>query len=150
MSARQRRQLVTVLALVGIFVSGYLLLYELGFYGALVCGEGHSCEYVQSSSYAWFLGIPVAGWGLGWYLAVFATGMVAAGSDARAGEARLLLVLATAGLAFSAYLTSIEAFVLHAWCRWCLGSAFLTILIFLLALPWGEDRREIEGAPEGA
>jgi uncharacterized membrane protein len=47
----------------------------------------------------------------------------------------LLVAGAGIGLAFSAYLTYLEAFVIHAWCRWCIVSATLAVLIFLASLP---------------
>ena len=36
---------------------------------------------------------------------------------------------------FSAYLSALEQFVIHAWCRWCIGSAVVATLIFLCTLP---------------
>jgi uncharacterized membrane protein len=45
-----------------------------------------------------------------------------------------LTVLSGAGVAFTAYLTYLEAFVLHAWCRWCLGSAAIIVAIFVTSL----------------
>ena len=56
--------IVAALALAGIFVALYLLLYKLGMIGALSCAVG-SCEIVNSSKWATFLGLPVAGWGVG-------------------------------------------------------------------------------------
>ena len=151
----RRGQATVALALIGIFLSLYLVLYRMGVYGELVCGSG-SCEIVQASSFSVFLGLPVAGWGLAWYLAVFvaslvrsrsldATGLDVAEPDAAEPDAKwpglMLAVLATGGLAFSAYLTWIEVGVLHALCRWCIGSAVLTVLIFLSAAPWRALRR---------
>jgi len=128
----RRRQWIAVLALVGFFLSAYLLLYHLGVYGELVCGEEGSCETVQASRFALLLGMPVAGWGLAWYAAVFGAALaeLRAGEGARRGAGWLLAMLATGGIAFSAYLTYAELFVLHAICRWCVGSAILTLLIF--------------------
>jgi uncharacterized membrane protein len=47
----------------------------------------------------------------------------------------LLAAMATVGFAFTVYLTALEMFVIHAWCRWCLGSAVIITLIWLVALP---------------
>jgi uncharacterized membrane protein len=134
-----RRMLAAVLALGGVFLSVYLLLYALGVYGELVCGVGGGCDVVQASKYSRLLGVPVAGWGLAWYAAVFLVAFLSV--QGRFAEekwpGRSLLVLAAGGLAFSFYLTAIELFVLHAICRWCVASAILTVLIFVAALPWG-------------
>jgi len=37
-------------------------------------------------------------------------------------------------LLFTAWLNYLEAFVLHAWCEWCLGSATMVLILFVLAL----------------
>lgn len=132
-----RRKGVAVLALAGLFISGYLLLYKLGVYGDLMCGAGGSCGVVQASRWADFLGVPVAGWGTAWYATVFALALVAVQprfAD-RDWPARGLLGLAVAGVLFSAYLTYIELFVLRAICRWCVASAVIAVLILLLAVP---------------
>ena len=141
MKHTSRHRAIAVLALAGLFISVYLLLYSLGFYGDLLCGVG-SCEVVQTSDYATFLGVPVSGWGTAWYAGMFGLALwMASGSHGAASLAdRLLALGATAGLAFSIYLTVIEAFVLEAWCRWCVASAVLTVAIFLLAMPWRRMR----------
>lgn len=66
-----RRMLVAVLALGGVFLAAYLTLYHYGYVGSLACGTG-GCEKVQGSSWANFLGVPVALWGTGYYMSVFA------------------------------------------------------------------------------
>ncbi len=126
---------IALLALLGILLAGYLTLYKLGVFGALLCGTG-SCEYVQQSKYAVVLGLPVAAWGVVGYAAVLIVAL--AGLQPRWAHGRgvpaALLALTTAGLAFTAYLNYLEAFVIHAWCRWCLGSAAIMVFVFLLSL----------------
>ncbi len=128
---------IAILALIGLFISGYLLLYKLGIYGELMCGAGGSCGVVQSSRWATLLGVPVAGWGVAWYGATLGTALLGVQSrfDDRRWLAWGLLALAAAGVLFSGYLTYIELFVLRAICRWCVASAAITVLILLLALP---------------
>ena len=70
-----KRMLVGLLALVGVFVSVYLTAYKLGYIGELNCAVG-SCETVNTSRWATFLGLPVAAWGLGFYVVVFAVAML--------------------------------------------------------------------------
>ena len=137
----KRRMAIALLALLGLLISVYLLLYKLGFYGELACGTG-GCETVQASPYAVLLGFPVAGWGVVWYFAVFTLAFLSV--QRRFAGARwpgpALLALAAAGLAFSGYLTWVELFVIRAICRWCVVSAVLTVAIFSLALPTGRAR----------
>lgn len=127
MTRTRCRMAVAVLALAGGFVALYLLLYKMGFYGRLACGAGGSCSVVQASSYAEFLGVPVAGWGVGWYAAVLAAavGGLQPGQVERGWPGPALAVLAAGGVAFTLYLTYVELFVLEAVCRWCVGSAAL-------------------------
>lgn len=125
---------IAVAALLGLFVSLYLLLYSLGVYGELMCGTG-GCETVQTSSYARFLGLPVAGLGVAWYAAVLLVALL--GVQERFADEKWpdlwLFLLAAGGLAFSVYLTGVELFVLHAICQWCVVSAVITVVIFGLA-----------------
>ncbi len=145
MIAATRYRGVSLLALVGLFVSVYLLLYHMGFYGVLACGAG-SCETVQASKYAKFLGVSVPAWGVGWYGAVFALALLQQAGRAESSlPGRLLAVAALGGLGFSIYLTAVELLILHAVCLWCVVSAVLAVGIFLLVSPWralsGKGRR---------
>jgi uncharacterized membrane protein len=145
-STAARYRGVSLLALVGLFVSVYLLLYHMGFYGVLACGAG-SCETVQASKYAKFLGVSVPAWGVAFYGAVFVLALLLqAGRPEASLPGRLLALAALGGLCFSIYLTAIELFVLHAVCLWCVVSAVLAVGIFLLVAPWRALRRRQEQA----
>jgi uncharacterized membrane protein len=43
-------------------------------------------------------------------------------------------VLSIWGVIFTLWLTSLEAFVIHAWCEWCLGSAAIVAVLCLLCI----------------
>lgn len=124
------------LSLAGFFLALYLWLWKIGFLGGtLACGTG-ACETVQLSSYANFLGQPVALWGVIGYLALFAVSLwgLQPSWSARREPAVALALLAGLGVAFTAYLTYLEAFVIRAWCRWCLVSAGLVCAILAVSL----------------
>ena len=135
-----RRMLLALLALAGVFLALYLTLYKLGIIGTLACGNG-SCETVQLSRWATFAGIPVALWGVAYYVLVFIIALAAVQERFAASRGiSLVLVLLTGwGVLFSAWLTYLELFVIHAICRWCIGSAVLALVLFLIALSerWG-------------
>ena len=123
--------IVATLSLAGIFIALYLLLYKLGIIGELSCSVG-SCETVNSSKWAKFLGLPVAAWGVAWYIVMFAISIAStsqryADSD---GMSKLLLFVAASGFLFSAYLTGLELLVIHAICQWCVISAIIVTMIF--------------------
>ncbi|MDQ3388951.1 MAG: vitamin K epoxide reductase family protein [Gemmatimonadota bacterium] len=130
------RMAVAVLALLGLLISLYLTLYKLGYLGAIQCGTG-GCETVQTSTYAFFLGLPVAIWGVAAYAVLLALALL--GVQPRWERERwvgfALFAVAGVGVVFSAYLTYLEAAVIQAWCRWCIASAVVISLIFLATLP---------------
>ena len=111
---------VLLVALLGAAVAGYLTWVHYAGIQPLCAGGGGGCERVQSSPYAELAGIPVAVLGLLAYLAVAATALLRTAGAAMVGAA-----LAVAGLAFSAYLTYLELFVIEAICQWCVASAVI-------------------------
>ena len=129
------RQAIALLALVGFLIALYLWLHAIGVIGELKCGTG-SCEVVQASPYARVAGVPVAFFGVVGYAALFVTALVGLQSSflSKRSVSVLLAALATGGVLFTAYLTYLEAFVIHAWCRWCLGSAGVMMLIWVVAI----------------
>ena len=140
--------IIAGLALVGTFVAAYLALYKLGYLGEMVCGVG-SCSTVQLSQWATFLGVPVAVWGVGWYLVVLALAL--AGTSERWADSPtlslVLVALAGWGIAFSGWLTYLEARVIRAWCQWCVVSAIIVAMIFVLALlDWRDTARARDSA----
>jgi uncharacterized membrane protein len=126
---------IAVLSLAGIFLATYLTLYKLGYLEALACGTG-SCEVVQASRWSKLWGQPVALWGVGFYLAMFALSL--AGSVGRLAGSRLvgtgLVLMSGWGLLFSGWLTWVELAMLHAICRYCVVSALLVLALFVLSV----------------
>jgi uncharacterized membrane protein len=114
-----------VLPLLGVAIAAYIE-YERATGGQIACGTG-GCEEVQSSKYAELLGIPVAVLGLGAYLAILTTALVRRPIAALAGAA-----VAVAGLAFALYLLAVQAFVLDAYCTWCLASDVVLAVLAVL------------------
>jgi uncharacterized membrane protein len=140
-----KRMIVGTLALIGVFVSAYLTLYKLGYIGSLQCAVG-SCETVNTSRWATFFGIPVAAWGLGFYVVALAlafTSVQERYADSRK-MAVALSVLTGWGTLFSAWLTYLELFVIHAICIWCVTSAGIVLVMFLVSLA---DLRDFSADP---
>jgi uncharacterized membrane protein len=138
--------LAAAVALAGLFVALYLTLFKLGYIGSLVCAVG-SCETVQTSRWATLLGLPVAAWGVAFYVAVLAVaiaGLRPALVDSRR-LSQLLVLMTGAGVLFSLWLTYLELFVIDAICMWCVVSAILTAVLFVISLL---DLRELNGLLE--
>ena len=133
--------LAALVALAGLFVALYLTLYKLGYIGSLVCAVG-SCEVVQTSRWATFLGFPVAVWGVAYYVAVLAVSLIGLRGnlvdDPRVSQ--LLVLMTGIGVVFSLWLTYLELFVIDAICMWCVVSAVLATILFVVAVL---DLREV-------
>jgi len=132
----RHRQAIALLALVGLFVALYLWLHALGFGGAIKCGASGGCEVVQTSQWAVFLGLPVAFYGVVGYLAVLVVALASLRPAALAQRQWnvMLVGLASVGLCFTIYLTYLELFVIHAICRWCVGSAVIIAASWIVAV----------------
>jgi uncharacterized membrane protein len=132
---------VATLALVGALVALYLTLYKLGYIGTLICSVG-SCERVNSSRWAELFGVPVAVWGLATYLVLLALALAGMQGAPSRAVAWGLASLSGVGLVFSAWLTYLELFVIHGVCVWCVTSATIMTLIFLISAV--DLRRELQ------
>ena len=131
---RRRAWAMVGLAALGVVVAGYLTWVHYS--GALaLCSGAGGCEQVQASRYAMVAGVPVALLGLLLYLALLGLSLVRVWLGARAPEAVLLALfgLALAGTLYSAYLTYLELFVIHAVCPWCVTSALTVAALCALA-----------------
>jgi uncharacterized membrane protein len=133
--------LAALVALAGLFVALYLTLYKLGYIGTLVCAVG-SCEVVQTSRWATFLGLPVAVWGVAYYVAVLAVSLIGLRGNLEDDQrvSLLLVAMTGVGVVFSVWLTYLELFVIEGICMWCVVSAVLATILFVLALL---DLREV-------
>jgi len=131
---------IAALAFVGMVDAIYVALHSSrGF--LLPCGLAGGCDQVLNSPYAAILGIPVAWFGLAFYLTTAACALFALfGFD----EAlRLSFALVSLALGFTVYLLYLQAIVIRAFCDYCLLSALLVTLIFVFHL-WSRchSRRE--------
>jgi uncharacterized membrane protein len=118
-----------LLSLVGLADSIYLTVEHLAG-RAVRCTVTSGCEEVLTSSYATIGGFPLAGVGAVSYFIVFSLAILAAFGNRRAGDVLFYLVMLM--LAVSIYLFILQAFVLHAFCQFCLLSAAVTLLLALV------------------
>jgi uncharacterized membrane protein len=129
------RMSAALLSLTGLFISAYLYLFKIGKIGTLACGSG-ACETVQQSSWSRFAGLDVSLIGVIGYAGLLALSLAALQPRLahHRWPATLLTVLAGIGVAFTAYLTYLELFVIHAICRWCVGSGVIIVAILMAML----------------
>ena len=130
MSDRALRASVALVALVGVGVASDLTYVHYR-PAALICTAGGGCETVQESSYAELLGIPVALLGLLAYLAVLA--LVAWDSEL---ARTLAAAIALSAVGFVVYLIALQAFVIDAWCVWCLVTDLVIVPLLAVLTVW--------------
>src|SRR2546428_8757676 len=128
--SRVRTILYTVAAfisLAGLAEATYLTVqYLTG--ETVVCGGSADCFKVLGSPYARIAGIPVAAFGALAYFSAFSFATFALFGYARARTFFALVVWTM--FAVTLWLLFVQAFLLHAFCRYCLLSA---ALVFVLA-----------------
>jgi uncharacterized membrane protein len=120
-----------LVALAGLADATYLTVQALTG-ETLICGGSPDCFRVLGSPYARIAGIPVAAFGMLGYFSAFTFATFAAFGYRRAQG----LLALTIGVMFLATLRFLylQAFVLHAYCRYCLFSAAVTFLLAGLAI----------------
>lgn len=123
------------LALVGFADSSYLTADHY-FALPLPCTITHGCEKVLTSSYAMVGPIPLAAFGIAFYLVTLFFALYLATAPAVSRAQKLALFGATViGLLCSIAFESIQVFIIGAICQYCALSALVTLLLFLCALP---------------
>ena len=135
-------RIIFILSLAG---SGVALLMTLAHAKlvSLPCGPSQGCEYVALHPAAQGLGIPglqsipTAVFGLGMYLFLVAISFLRVANPDESRNSKLPLIqlaVSITGVVISGWLTYLEAFVIHHWCRYCVASAIIILLICITAI----------------
>jgi len=103
------------------------------------CGGSSQCEVVTTSSYSKILGIPVAYLGTTYYLFIVVLCVLYLDKKNPAWI-RLASLVTPIGLVMSLWFVGVQAFILNAYCYYCLGSAASsTTLAILSAYFWKKE-----------
>jgi uncharacterized membrane protein len=123
-----------VLTCLGILDSTYLLVYKLTNNPSMCLGSG-GCHNVNFSPYSEIGGIPVSVFGMVAYIVIAIILLMEPRLKiAQENGSLAIFGISLAGVAFSAYLTWLEIYVIHAICPFCVTSAVIITLIFILAI----------------
>lgn len=125
--------LILILAFAGIADSAYLAEHQAN--GTpLICNIQNlsGCNVVAASQYSYIFGIPIAEFGVLFYSILFVLAALELVIFDRLLR-RVLQVLALIGLATSLYSTFVQMFFIKQYCIYCLASALITCLVFILA-----------------
>jgi uncharacterized membrane protein len=123
-----------VLTILGAADALYLIIYKLTGNNRMCLGNG-GCHDVNFSPYSEIYGIPVAVFGISAYLAILCILVLEARIKfAKENGPLAIFGISLGGVAFTAYLTYLEIYIIHAICPFCVASAILITLIFILAI----------------
>lgn len=121
------------LALAGYADATYLTVKHL-YRADAGCLLSDGCDTVLNSEFSSIFGIPLAFLGYAYYL-ICVIGITAYIQTENAKILNGLFLVNLSGFAFSLWLVYLQAFVLNAFCTWCLFSAGVTtLLVAILAL----------------
>jgi uncharacterized membrane protein len=121
----------TIVALIGLADAVYLTVHH---YTAVPvpCGVEFDCGAVLSSPYAEIAGIPLAAFGAAAYFASFSFALLTAFGNQAMWKMYGVQTILMATV--SAWLIYVQYAVIHAWCQYCLVSAFTTFTLYLIFL----------------
>ncbi len=136
---------IIFLAIVGLLDSLYLTYAHYQEGGVLMCGPSSGgCNEVTTSEYSVVMGIPLAAFGVLFYMLVL-TAVLSYKKKKKSKILKILIGWAALGFGVSIYLTYLQALVFHAYCLLCLASAASSTFIFLstiLLAKEGNNRTE--------
>lgn len=120
-----------IVSLIGLADSIYLTVEHVTG-RSVICTIVAGCSEVLSSRYAIVAGVPLAAVGAAAYFSVFSLATLAAFGYRFASG--LLTTLVLLMFLFSLWLIYLQAFVIHAFCQFCLLSAAVTTALTVIVL----------------
>jgi len=102
----------------------------------LVCPLGANCHDVINSDFSKFFGIGLEILGAAYYSFIITVYLLFLAAPSLATPLSVFVVagITIGGFLFSLYLTFVQAFLIKAWCSWCLMSAALSTAIFIFTM----------------
>jgi uncharacterized membrane protein len=127
------RKILIALGIIGLLDAAYLTYIKVLEDG--VCAVSSGCEIVNTSQYASLGGIPIAAIGGGAYLVMLAVLWLEERNDFFAINGSLIVFgLSLIGVLYSAYLTYLELYVIHAICPFCVVSAVVLVAMLIVSI----------------
>ena len=121
-----------VLGFLGFLDSIYLTISHYSG-SSVFCSVVHGCNEVLQSEYAVVFGIPLAVIGVVYYSLVVILA-VAFLDERNSLFLKLAIKLVTAGFVASLWFIYLQAFIIHSFCLYCMGSAAISSLLFSISV----------------
>ena len=129
-----RPPLIALFAFIGMVDALYLSIKRNA--GPIPCHITRGCTDVLTSKYSAIAGVPLSWIGLAFYLTILSLAVFKIFEDSEHPATlplAAIFYLTGGGLVVSALLLGIQAFILKAFCEYCLLSAALVLTMFLLS-----------------
>lgn len=127
--------ILIILGAIGFLLSFYIYIRKSA-KKPLVCPLRSNCDKVVGSKYSEILGIPVEILGMVYYAFVVLShvGLYLFPGIVDSFVMSFAILLSFGAFCFSVYLICVQAFILREWCFWCMTSAFVSFLIFIVTI----------------
>lgn len=133
MTFKRARWILPALALLGMADAGYLTWEYYARADELIpCGFSGGCNIVLHSSFSTIAGIPLSLFGVIFYFSVLALSLYWILEHERA--ITILLLLTSVAFLASLYFVYLQAYVIGAWCQYCLLSAGVSTALWIASL----------------
>jgi len=132
---KKNNLIALVAAIIGALNAVYLSWVKLS-HNETLCAPGlGDCFTVNTSRFSEVYGIPIALFGLGAYLLIIAILLFEARNKFLQENASMALFgISLVGVLYSIYLSYLEAYVILAWCPYCVLSAVMITIVFVISI----------------
>jgi len=127
---------IFVLGLCGFMVARHIYKHKNDNKNPLVCPIQFDCHTVVHSDYSKLFGIPVEILGMIYYMTISFAYLFFIFTDNVVPMTLVgfIILLSFLAFLFSVYLIAVQIFILKKGCSWCIVSAFICLLIFILTI----------------
>ena len=130
---------ILLLGVCGFLIARHIYRHKNNNQSPLVCPIKFDCHAVTNSDYSKLFGIPLEMLGMTYYGLIslaylFLIFLPSIPSGLLLNLTLILILLSSIAFLFSLYLIGVQIFILKKGCSWCIVSAFICLLIFILTM----------------
>lgn len=113
----------------------------------LPCTITHGCDLVTKSEYSSIMGVPVALLGALFYVGIFLATYIILETKTQK-NLRFVAYSTIAGFLFSLWFMYVQAFIIHAFCQYCILSAITSTTLFILSMVYVRRVSQKKSSPK--
>ena len=127
---------IFILGLCGFAVAWHIFKHKNNNKNPLVCPIRFDCRTVVHSDYSRLVGIPVEILGMIYYVLIALSYffLIFVPEEMSVVWINFMIAMSFIAFLFSVYLIGVQIFILKKGCSWCIVSAFICLLIFILTI----------------